>query len=140
MQNQRVADQVPEPSLKSIITPATMITGEIEGQGDLNLDGQLTGNIAIKGLLLVGKTGNFNGEASAENMIIEGRIEGQIKANAKIEIRSSGYVQGTIICQQIVIAEGAFLDGKIKTRKGKTLIPEYFVEKRKDLQSGNGTK
>ena len=140
MQNQRIADQVPEPGLKSIITPATMITGEIRGQGDLNLDGQLTGNIEIKGLLFVGKTGNFNGEASAENMIIEGRIEGQIKANAKIEIRSSGYIQGTIFCHQIVIAEGAFLDGKIKTRKGKTLIPEYFVEKRKDLQSGNATK
>ncbi|HSQ34574.1 MAG TPA: polymer-forming cytoskeletal protein [Candidatus Binatia bacterium] len=133
MQDQRITDRVPEPGLKSAITPTTLITGEIQGQGDLNLDGQLTGNIDIKGLLFVGKTGNLNGEATAENMIIEGRIEGQIKANGKIEIRSSGTIQGNIVCQQIVIAEGAFLDGKIKTRKGKPLVPEYFVEKRKGI-------
>jgi cytoskeletal protein CcmA (bactofilin family) len=136
MQNQRIADTISEPGQISIITAATLITGEINGKGDLNLEGQLTGNIDIAGLLFVGKKGNFNGDASAENMIIEGRIEGQIKANVKIEIRSSGYIQGNIICQQIVIAEGAFLDGKVKTRKGKLLTPEYFVEKRKDLLPG----
>jgi cytoskeletal protein CcmA (bactofilin family) len=136
MQNQRITDTVPEPGLKTIITPATQITGEIHGQGDLNLEGQLTGNIDIGGLLFVGKAASFKGEATAENMVIEGRVEGQIKATAKIEIRSSGYVLGNIFCQQITIAEGAFLDGKIKTKKGKLLTPEYFVEKRKDLQPG----
>lgn len=117
MQNQRSTDKISEPCLKSTITATTLITGEINGQGDLNLEGQLTGNVEIRGLLFVGKTGKFNGEATAENMIIEGRIEGQIRADAKIEIRSSGYIQGNIVCQQIVIAEGAFLDGKIKPEK-----------------------
>lgn len=140
MQNQRVADTVFEPELKTVITAATVITGEIHGQGDLNLEGQLTGNIEIGGLLFVGKTGIFNGEAKAENMIIEGRIEGQLKAANKIEIRNSGYIHGTIFCQQIVIAEGAFLDGKIKTNKGKLLAPDYFVEKRKNLQAGKEIK
>lgn len=140
MQNLRIVDTVPEPGLKTIITPATVITGEIQGQGDLNLEGRLTGNIEIKGLLFVGKKGNFNGEATAENMIIEGCIEGQIKANTKIEIRSSGHIKGNIICQQIVIAEGAFLDGKIKTENGNILTPEYFVEKRKDLLPGQEIK
>jgi cytoskeletal protein CcmA (bactofilin family) len=136
MQNQRIVDTVPEPGLKTIITPSTVITGEIQGQGDLNLEGQLTGNIGIKGLLFVGKTGSFKGEAAAENMVIEGRIEGQIRATVKIEIRSSGHIKGNITCQQIVIAEGAFLDGKIKTKNGTLLTPEYFVEKRKDLLPG----
>jgi cytoskeletal protein CcmA (bactofilin family) len=136
MQNQRITDTVSEPGLKTIITPATLITGEIQGQGDLNLEGQFDGNIEIGGLLFVGKAGSFKGEATAENMVIEGRIEGQIKAINKIEIRSSGHVLGNIFCQQIAIAEGAFLDGKVKTKKGKLLTPEYFVEKRKDLQPG----
>ncbi|MEI6614475.1 MAG: polymer-forming cytoskeletal protein [Chrysiogenales bacterium] len=140
MQNQRITDIVPEPGLKTTITPATFIAGEIQGQDDLNLEGQLTGNIDIGGLLFVGKKGSFKGKAKAGNMIIEGRMEGQIKATAKIEIRSSGHIQGTIICQQIVIAEGAFWDGKIKPNKGKILIPKYFVEKRKDLQPGLGNK
>ncbi len=136
MQNQRITDTVPELGLKTIITPATVITGEIQGQADLNLEGQLTGNIEIGGLLFVGKAGSLNGEATVENMVIEGRVEGQITATAKIEIRSSGHVQGNIFCQQIAIAEGAFLDGKIKTKNGNLLTPEYFVEKRKDLLPG----
>jgi cytoskeletal protein CcmA (bactofilin family) len=140
MQNLRITDAVPETGLKTSITPATIITGEIQGQGDLHLEGQLTGKIQIKGLLFVGKKGNFKGEASAENIIVEGQIEGQINAAAKIEIRSSGVIQGTIVCQRIVIAEGAFLDGKVKTRIGKLLTPEYFVEKRKELQVGQEIK
>jgi cytoskeletal protein CcmA (bactofilin family) len=136
MQNQRITDVIPESGPKTTLTQGTVITGEIEGQGDLNLEGQFTGSIAIDGLMLVGKSGNFKGDASVENMVIEGRVDGQIKAAAKIEIRSSAHVQGNVICQQIVIAEGAFFDGKIKTNKGKTLTPEYFVEKRKDLQPG----
>jgi len=134
MQNLRITDTVPESGLKTVITSATVINGEIKGQGDFYLEGQLTGNIEVGGLLFIGKAGSFQGEATAENMVIEGRVEGQIKAASKIEIRSSGNILGNIFCQQIAIAEGAFLDGKVKTKKGKLLTPEYFVEKRKDLQ------
>ena len=136
MQNQRITDSISETEPKTIITRTTVITAEIQGQGDLSLEGQLTGNIAIGGLLFVGKSGSFKGEATARNMVIEGRVEGQIKAIGKIEVRSSGTIQGNISCEQIAIAEGAFLDGKIKTKKGKPLIPDYFVEKRCDLQTG----
>jgi cytoskeletal protein CcmA (bactofilin family) len=140
MQNQRITDSVAEPGLKTVITPGTVISGEIRGQGDLLLEGQLTGNIDIDGLLFIGKKGSFKGEAQIANMIIEGRVEGQIRATDKIEIRSSGHILGNIVCQKIAIAEGAFFDGKIKTSKGKTLAPEYFVEKRKDLLNGQEAK
>lgn len=136
MQNQRITDSVPEPRLKTVLTPATVIEGEIQGTGDLHLEGQFTGTMDIGGLLFIGKEGSFKGEAKAENMVVEGRVDGQIKVSAKIEIRSSGHIQGIIVCQRIAIAEGAFFDGKIKTNKGKPLIPDYFVEKRKDLQPG----
>jgi cytoskeletal protein CcmA (bactofilin family) len=140
MQNQRITDLVSEPGPKSVITPDTAITGEIHGQGDLLLEGQLTGNIDIDGLLFIGKKGSFKGEAQVANMVIEGRAEGQLRVSTKIEIRSSGYILGNIVCQKIAIAEGAFFDGKIKTNKGKALTPEYFVEKRKDLLAGPEVK
>jgi cytoskeletal protein CcmA (bactofilin family) len=129
-------DAIPESGLKTTLTQGTVISGEIEGQGDLNLEGQFSGSINVSGLLFVGKGANFKGEAKVENMVVEGRAEGQLHASSKIEIRSSAHVQGQIVCQQIVIAEGAFFDGKIKTNKGKPLTPEYFVEKRRDLQPG----
>jgi len=140
MQNQRITDTVIPMEQKNVITPSTIINGEIQGQGDLNLEGQFIGNISIKGLLFIGKAGSFKGEATAENMILEGRVEGMIKVTAKIEIRFSGSLQGNIFCQKIAIAEGAFIDGEIRTRKGKSLAPEYFEEKRKGLLSAKTKK
>lgn len=140
MQNQRLSDSLADPGVKSVITPDTAITGDIRGQGDLHLEGQLTGNIDIDGLLFIGKKAFFKGEARVANMVIEGRVEGQLHASTKIEIRCSGNIVGTIVCQKIAIAEGAFFDGKIKTHKGKPLTPDYFVEKRKELLNGQGDR
>ena len=67
-------------------------------------------------------------------MILAGQVQGRITVAGKVEIRASGHVQGNIVCQQIAIAEGAFLDGEVNTHKGKPLTPDYFTEKRKDLQ------
>jgi cytoskeletal protein CcmA (bactofilin family) len=97
----------------------------------------MNGNINLKGLLVIGRDCSFSGHAEANHIIVEGRMDGRIKALDKIEIRASGHVQGKITCQQIAIAEGAFLDGEVKSKKGGTVTPSYFVEKRKGLQAEN---
>lgn len=137
MQNQRIADNAAAAEQKSSITGATSISGEISGQGELRLEGRINGDIKLKGLLFISKECCFQGQAEAENFIIEGRMEGRIKAWDKIEIRAGGYVRGKIICRQIAIAEGAFLDGNVKSMKGNLVTPTYFDEKRKELQTEN---
>jgi cytoskeletal protein CcmA (bactofilin family) len=133
MENQRISDRIAEPEQKSSFSKTTCITGEISGHGDLSLAGQYNGNINLKGVLFIGKECRFSGQITAEHIIIEGSAEGKIKALDKIEIRSSGHVQGRIVCQKIAIAEGAYLDGEVKSKKGNTLEPSFFVEKRKEL-------
>ncbi len=133
MENQRISDRIAEPQQKSFFSKTTCVSGEISGQGDLSLEGQFDGNINLKGVLFIGKTCRFSGQVTAEHIIIEGSAEGKIKALDKIEIRSSGHVKGKIVCQKIAIAEGAYLDGDVKSKKGSLLEPSYFVEKRKEL-------
>ena len=135
MQNLRIADNAAETEQKSIINKATSITGEISGKGDLHLDSRMNGDINLKGLLVIGRDCLFSGHAEANHIIVEGRVEGRIKALDKIEIRAGGHVQGKVICQQIAIAEGAFLDGEVKSKKGSPVTPSYFIEKRKNLHS-----
>lgn len=137
MQNQRIADNTPASEQRSSITKTTSITGEIRGQGELRLEGRIDGDIKLQGLLFFGAACSFQGKAEAENIIIEGRVEGRIKASDKIEIRAGGQVLGKIVCQQISIAEGAFLDGDIQSGVGKLVAPTYFSEKRKELQTEN---
>jgi cytoskeletal protein CcmA (bactofilin family) len=138
MENQRISDRDDQSGIITSITGATAITGEIHGRGDLRLDGQMNGEIHLKGLLVIGKECRFSGRAEAEHIIIEGSAEGRIRALNKVEIRASARVRGKIVCQQIAIAEGAMLEGEVKSRKGVPVEPKYFSEKRKELQPGNG--
>jgi cytoskeletal protein CcmA (bactofilin family) len=135
MQNQRIADTIADDRQRSSVSKTTTITGEISGQGDLRLDGRFDGDLKLQGILFIGAECSFQGKAEAENIIIEGRVEGRIKALDKIEIRAGGQVRGKIVCQQIAIAEGAFLDGNVESGKGKLVAPTYFSEKRKELQN-----
>ena len=135
MQNQRIADTIADAGQRSSISKTTAITGEISGQGDLRLEGRFEGDLKLQGVLFIGAECSFRGKAEAENIIIEGRMDGRIKALDKIEIRAGGQVRGKIVCQQIAIAEGAFLDGDVESGKGKLVAPTYFSEKRKELQT-----
>jgi cytoskeletal protein CcmA (bactofilin family) len=135
MENQRTVDSLVDPGNKSTIKPATTITGKISGPGDLFLDGKLEGDISISGLLFIGENGSVQGELSAGNLILAGRVQGRITVAGKIEIRSTAHVRGSLVCQRIAIAEDAQMDGEVHTHKGKPLAPDYFTEKRKDLNN-----
>lgn len=135
MENTRISESFTDPGNKSRILGTTRITGDVSGPGDFELDGELVGDIAIGGLLVVGEKGSVRGNASAGNIVLAGRVQGKIMVRERIEVRSSGRMEGDIVCQKISIAEGAFMDGEVHTHKGKPLSPEYFTEKRKDLQT-----
>jgi cytoskeletal protein CcmA (bactofilin family) len=66
-------------------------------------------------------------------MIIEGNVEGEIVVQNKIELRASGYFNGTLVCKQIAIEEGAFFQGGVNMEDGREVSPTYFKEKRKDF-------
>ena len=135
MENQRLESSFVDPENKTTLQATTRITGNVSGPGDLVLDGAVNGDIAIQGLLFLRESGSVQGKITAGNMILAGQVQGRITVAGTIEVRSSGRVLGNIICQKIVIAEGAYLDGEVHTHKGKPLTPDYFSEKRKELQS-----
>ncbi len=62
-------------------------------------------------------------------MIVAGRVDGDIVADEKVEITESARISGTVSAEAIAVAEGAIVEGVMKTT-GKT-EPVEFVEKRK---------
>lgn len=135
MENQRLESSFVDPENKTAFPASTRITGTVSGPGDLILNGALKGDITIAGLLFLGESGSVQGKITAGNMILAGHVQGRITVTDIVEVRSSGHVLGDIVCQKIVIAEGAYLDGEVHTHKGKPLAPNFFSEKRKELQS-----
>jgi cytoskeletal protein CcmA (bactofilin family) len=96
------------------IGKSVVIKGELSGSEDLYLDGQVEGSIALKGnSLTVGPNGQVKGSVEAKGVVVQGKLEGNIQASDRVELRKSAVVTGDISTQRISIEEGAYLKGKV---------------------------
>ena len=96
------------------IGKSVVIKGELSGSEDLYVDGQVEGSISLKGnSLTVGPNGQVKATVDAKGVVVQGKLEGNVQASDKVELRKSAVVTGDISTQRISIEEGAFLKGKI---------------------------
>ena len=87
--------------------------GQISGSGGVRIEGAFEGDIALRGLLVVGETGRITAQQIRANLvIIAGAVKGDITAE-KVEIRSTGRVWGNVVTAAFATEEGAFLRGQI---------------------------
>jgi cytoskeletal protein CcmA (bactofilin family) len=100
------------------IGKSVVIKGELSGSEDLYLDGQVEGSIALKGnSLTVGPNGQVKGSVEGKGVIVQGKLDGNILASDRVELRKSAVVNGDISAQRISIEEGAFLKGKVEIHR-----------------------
>ena len=118
-----------QPSGKAtLINEGCKISGEITGSGDFMISGQVVGDADVSGTISVSSSGYWQGSLQADNVIVAGHVEGDVTANGKVEITNSARISGTVTGEAIAVAEGAVVEGVMKTT-GKT-EPLEFVEKR----------
>lgn len=97
----------------TVLGPGINWNGDLRGKGGVRIEGALEGEIAIRGLVIVGETGRVTCETlKADTVIVAGAVNGSILAE-KIEIRSTGRVYGDVTTQSFSTDEGAFLRGKV---------------------------
>jgi cytoskeletal protein CcmA (bactofilin family) len=100
--------------ITSVLGAGIVWQGTIGGSGGVRIEGMFEGEIALKGLLVIGETGKVTCEdVRAANVIIAGAVKGNITAQ-KVEIRSTGRVWGDIVTTAFATEEGAFLRGQIR--------------------------
>ena len=100
------------------IGKSVVIKGELSGSEDLYLDGQVEGSIALKGnSLTVGPNGQVKASVDAKGVVVQGKLEGNIQASDRVELRKSAIVTGDITTQRILIEEAASLKGKVDTHR-----------------------
>jgi len=102
------------------IGKSVVIKGELSGSEDLYVDGQVEGSIALKAnSLTVGPNGQVKASVQAKGVVVQGKLEGNIQAGDRVELRKSAVVTGDISTSRISIEDGAFLKGKVDIQ-GKT--------------------
>ena len=122
----RLHDSVTGPA--TLISEGCKITGVISGDGDFLISGEVEGECDLAGTLTIAVNGFWKGSIGASCVIIAGTVEGDIVAAGRVEIGETARITGTVIGEAIAVAEGAVVQGNMKTT-GKT-DPVGFVEKR----------
>jgi cytoskeletal protein CcmA (bactofilin family) len=91
------------------------VKGEISGNEDLYIDGTVEGAVQLgEGKLMVGATAHATADIIAREVVVCGKVKGNVRAKAKIEIKQNGSVIGDLTTPQIVIEDGAYFKGSIE--------------------------
>ena len=119
----------------NIIGVGTIIEGEITTNGDMRIDGSHKGTIHVKGKLVVGSSGNVEGEISCQNADVSGTIKGKISVTELLSLKATSKLTGDIITNKITIEPGANFSGScsmggvIKDMKGERKENAQLAEK-----------
>ena len=96
------------------IGKAVSIIGDIESAEDLYVDGEVKGNLIVKASrLTIGPNGKATSDVKAREVIIQGKVQGNVEATQKITIRREGSLVGNIKTAGIVIDDDAYFKGSI---------------------------
>lgn len=98
------------PKVASLVSPDITIEGGITGDGELQIDGVVRGDVRV-GRLTIGETGHVEGSVYAEAVEVRGRIVGAITAK-QVRLYGTSYVDGDITHEQLAMETGAFFQGR----------------------------
>ncbi|PRZ01447.1 polymer-forming cytoskeletal protein [Marinilabilia salmonicolor] len=101
----------PENKLPNIIGQGTKITGDIETNGDIRIDGNIEGNINSKGKVVIGSNGLIKGEVFCSNAEVAGSLNGKITVSELLSLKASSKVNGDIKTGKLNIEPGAIFSG-----------------------------
>ena len=118
----RPAEPARSESLRSnevaTIGKSVVVKGELSGSEDLVVDGEVEGSISLRGQsLTVGPNGRVRANIEARNVILHGRVDGDIHATERVELRKTASLTGDISTARISIEDGAFFKGTIDIQK-----------------------
>ena len=97
------------------ITSTLLIKGEVRGGEDLYIDGEVQGSIHVsEGRVTVGPHGKISADVDAREIIVRGKVKGALRGRDRVEVGSTGEVNGDIATKQIAIGEGAQIHSKVE--------------------------
>jgi cytoskeletal protein CcmA (bactofilin family) len=97
-----------------IIAAGVKISGDIESDGIVKVEGLVVGNVRADKQVLVAKGGVIEGDIETAEAIVGGEVRGQVQARQRVEVQAGGSVQGDITTPRIVVQEGGEVNGHLR--------------------------
>jgi cytoskeletal protein CcmA (bactofilin family) len=100
------------------IVAGTEINGDLTSDSNIQLEGEVNGNVSCAGRVVIGSSGKINGNLVCVHAEIEGAMEGQLMVENLLVLRSTARIKGDIQTMKLHIEEGAFFEGACVMRAG----------------------
>jgi cytoskeletal protein CcmA (bactofilin family) len=123
-----VAVQRPEPEIAEINTllgKGSEFEGKLTFEGTVRIDGKLRGEIFTEDVLIVGEGAVVGAEIDVGILIVEGTVQGNVRAKRLVEIHSTARVRGNLVTPTLFIDKGAFFEGGCKMDGGEKPVREH---------------
>jgi cytoskeletal protein CcmA (bactofilin family) len=102
-----------------------VICGEVKGSEDLLLDGRVEGTVTLgENRLTIGPNAQIAADLSAKDVLIMGRVQGNVVATGRVELRSGCNLEGDIKALRLAIEDNAVFHGKVDLTQGALKAPE----------------
>ena len=106
------------PQEQATLGKSLVIKGEVTGSESLYIDGRVEGSINLPGnRVTVGRNGVVSANINAREIVVLGKVRGNLTASDRVDIRSDGSLTGDVVAARISIEDGAFFKGGIDIRK-----------------------
>jgi cytoskeletal protein CcmA (bactofilin family) len=92
------------------IVEGTIITGDINSKADFRLDGILKGNYTSSGKLVIGPSGEVQGDITCKNLDIEGKFTGKLQIAELLSVKSKAVIKGEVQTNKLAIEPGAIFE------------------------------
>lgn len=127
-------------TIDTLIGSKTEIKGDIQFTGGLRIDGKIRGNIVALGegnsMLVLSEHAEVTGNVTVPHMIVNGRIDGNVRATERMELQNKGEITGDVSYKVIEIAAGASINGALTREAGKGAVVTHL----KQADAGSGKR
>lgn len=100
-----------EPSVQAHLGKGSRVEGKLSFEGSVRIDGQVDGEIQAQDAVIIGETAVVKAQITAGTVILTGRLQGDVVARKRVELRAPGKLTGNITTPSLVIHEGVTFEG-----------------------------
>ncbi len=111
---------------ESVIAPGLIVEGKIKGKGHVWIAGCFKGDIHVEGDVTVQQGAHITGNILAENIVVQGEVEGDIQATSRVGLTDFGVLNGDLKASLLTVATGSRIRGQVEIggdERGDKVIP-----------------
>jgi cytoskeletal protein CcmA (bactofilin family) len=127
---------LPKPLPNTLIAKGVTVTGAIHGQGVVEVEGTVEGELELVGSVIVSASGHVSGPITADAVRIAGKVQGCVTARDHLWLENTGSVEGDLSAAALVVEDGGRMNGRATVLKKEKKEKDKNKNQNEKLQFG----